>query len=560
MDYFCLLDQAFTTMKYRISQQNPTSQFIQISLSLSCLAGENIALQLPAWRSGRYEIANFAQYIRRLEVFANERKVPCGKITKDLWTFSAKEETDYEVQYEFFAGQMDAGGSWSDPYQLYLNFINFAFEVKNREKEKIVVVLDIPDYYRVATALPAQKHLEFLAQDFQHLVDSPLIASPDLNHLTYQVNDTTFHLWIQGEIVFQTDQLLHSFESFTKRQIEAFNDFPAKDYHFLFQLLPYTHYHGVEHRYSTVITFGPASSLLDQEKLDNLVGVSSHELYHFWNVCRIRPKELLPYDFSKETYFNSGIVAEGVTTYFGDIYLLRSGYYTLERYLTKLQKMINREFESFGWKNQAIAASSMDLWLDGYKVGIPEKKVSIYNRGALIGLCLDLILIGKGSSLEAAMRKMWVKFGELNQGYTLEDFESIIGKLVNETTWIRNFFDSYILGVSDILPILIEQLGLLGIRLESSPRENELESNYGLMLDSEKKVTKIHPEAPAYGLLMIGDIVTNVSADEEGITCQIDRHGKISQIIVPKSSSSYYKHYTLWIDQAHNRQRDVWMK
>jgi predicted metalloprotease with PDZ domain len=82
-------------MKYRISQQNPTSQFIQISLSLSCQADENIALQLPAWRSGRYEIANFAQYIRRLEVFANKRRVPCGKITKDLWTFSAKEETDY---------------------------------------------------------------------------------------------------------------------------------------------------------------------------------------------------------------------------------------------------------------------------------------------------------------------------------------------------------------------------------------------------------------------------------------------------------------------------------
>lgn len=546
-------------MKYHISQQNPASHFIQISLTLNCQAGESVQLQLPSWRPGRYETANYAQFIRSLDVLFNGDKISCVKMTKDLWIFNAVAEGNYEINYEFFARQMDAGGSWSDPYQLYLNFINFAFEIKHREKEKIAIVLHVPDHYQVATALPSQKILEFLAQDFQHLVDSPLIASPDLNHLTYQVNDIRFHLWIQGEVVFQTDHLLDTFESFTKRQIEAFNDFPANDYHFLFQLLPYTHYHGVEHKYSTVITFGSANSLSDQEKLDNLVGVSSHELYHFWNVCRIRPKELLPYDFSKEAYFNSGFVAEGVTTYFGDIYLLRSGYYTLERYLTKLQKMINREFESFGWKNQSIAASSMDLWLDGYKVGIPEKKVSIYNRGALISLCLDLILIGKGSSLEVTMREMWARFGQLGQGYTLEDFEGIISKQVNETDWIRDFFRSYVYGVNDILPSLIEQLELVGIRLESSPRENELESYYGLLLDSGKKLTKIHPEAPAYRMVMIGDIVTDVIPKEEGITCHIDRHGKILQFDVPKTSSIYYQNYTLLVDQGNYIQRDHWM-
>lgn len=546
-------------MKYHIFQHNPASQFIQLSLSLSCQTGEKIDLQLPAWRSGRYEIANFAQYIRSFEVFFCEENVPCEKITKDLWTFSAKERGYYEIRYEFFAGQMDAGGSWSDPYQLYLNFINFALEVKGREKEKISVKLNLPDHYQVATALPLHKRLEYLAQDFQHLVDSPLIASPDLTHFNYQVNNTNFHIWIQGEVVFDTDELIQTFESFTKRQIKAFKDFPAKDYHFLFQLLPYSHYHGVEHQYSTVITFGPASSLLVQEKLDNFVGVSSHELYHFWNVCRIRPKELLPYGFAKEAYINSGLVLEGVTTYFGDMYLLRSKFYTLERYFTKLEKMINREFESLGWKNQSIVASSMDLWLDGYKLGVPEKKVSIYNRGALISLCLDLMLIGKGSSLEIVMREMWVTFGQIEQGYTLEDFEGIISKEANDSALIEEFFYSFVYGVEDIFPILTEQLGLLGIQLESSPRENEMESSYGLLVDSEKKLTKIHPECPAYQLLMIGDILKDVVPTEAGTYCQIDRHGKILQFTLPKTGSIYYQKYTLRIEKDDPGLRAQWM-
>ena len=517
-------------------------------------------LQLPSWRSGKYEMANYAQFIRTFDVYYREKKVPYIKITKDLWTFRAEEDGSYDVRYEFFARQMDAGGSWSDPYQLYLNFINFAFEVKSREKEKITVTLHLPDHYQVATALPQKKLFEFLAHDFQHLVDSPLIASPDLSHLTFRVKDATFHLWIQGEVVFRTEELLLTFESFTRRQIEAFGNFPAKDYHFLFQLLPYHHYHGVEHQYSTVITFGPANSLTAQEKLDNLIGISSHELYHFWNVCRIRPEALLPYDFSKEAYIDSGVVAEGVTTYFGDMYLLRSGYYTLEKYLAKLEKMINREFESFGWQNQSIAASSVDLWLDGYKAGIPEKKVSIYNRGALISLCLDVVLIGKGSSLEAVMKEMWLKFGQLTQGYTLDDFENIISQQVNDAALIREFFNSYIYGVKDVLPSLVEHLGCVGILLETGSRENEMESHFGLLINPENTLSKIHPECPAYQMLLIGDVIKEVIPVEKGITCQIDRYGKMLQFNLPKTSSIYYRKYTLTIDKDHSGERELWIK
>src|SRR5690606_6841481 len=272
------------------------------------------------------------------------------------------------------------------------------------------------------------------------------------------------------EIHFDIDALIQHFTNFSKAQIHAFGDFPADHYHFLFQLLPYSHYHGVEHQFSTVITLGPAAQLVNPSFMDRLMGVSSHELYHFWNVCRIRPIELLPYDFSKEAYIDSGVVAEGVTTYMGDLFLFKSGYLSLDDYLLKLEKLINREFEQFGWKNMSIAESSFDLWLDGYKPGIPNRKVSIYNRGALISLCLDLMLLDAGSSLSEVMKMMWTSFGKKNTGYSLHGFQRFVGLALKDPIAAGQFFQEYIYGKKDLLPLLKAQFESLGITLSENKK------------------------------------------------------------------------------------------
>jgi predicted metalloprotease with PDZ domain len=555
-------------MKYRVFQHNPASQFIQISLTLSCQAGETMQLQLPAWRPGRYEMANYAQFIKHLNVLHREKEVPCFKITKDLWTFTALKDGVYEVRYDFFARQMDAGGSWSDPYQLYINFVNFIFEVKSREKEKIHVTLHLPDHYQVATALPSQKPFEFLADDFQHLVDSPLIASPDLNHFTYRVMDTTFHIWIQGEVVFRIADMLQAFKSFTETQIEAFGDFPATDYHFMIQLLPYKHYHGVEHAFSTVITFGPADILSEKSEFQKLVGVSSHELYHFWNVCRIRPKELVPYDLSKESYLDTGLVLEGVTTYMGDLFLLKSGFFTLEEYLKILSKKVQREFDSLGWENQSIAESSFDLWLDGYKEGIPDKKVSIYNRGALISLCLDLILLDEGSSLQVVMREMWLKFGKNQIGYTLKEFESVVSGKFDQLSDVKDFFNKYVYGKEDVLGILKKQLLSVGISISESFVNNDLLHCWGIRTDQNGFTTQIHPDSNAFHEVMIGDKILKINgkefsivpADQEsGLSLLVERHSRKVKIHIPYEAINLYPIYVLNSFES-NQKTEIWSK
>uniref|UniRef100_UPI0035934720 M61 family metallopeptidase n=1 Tax=Aquiflexum sp. TaxID=1872584 RepID=UPI0035934720 len=405
-------------MIYTISRKSIPSQFIQVHLSLECRENEVIHLQLPTWRPGRYELTNYAQFLKDFKISFGGKDILWKKISKDLWQFQAKKNGKYSIHYEFYCNRMDAGGCWSDEQQLYLNFSNFVFDIKERQEEGIEIEIDLPDSYKVATSLFENGDFKWTARNFQELIDSPLIATENLEHLCYQINDSIFHIWLNGEIFFDKETLRSAFHSFTQVQIEAFGEFPATDYHFMIQLLPFKHYHGVEHAFSTVITLGPAKSLSEKKQMDELVGVCSHELYHFWNVCRIRPKPILPYDLSKEVYLHSGLIMEGITTYMGDLYLMKSGYFTLNDYLEVLKKDIQKDFDNFGWKNQSVIESSYDLWLDGYKTGIPDKKVSIYTHGALISLCLDLMLLDEKTSLQEVMKDMWQRFGRNQIGYS----------------------------------------------------------------------------------------------------------------------------------------------
>jgi predicted metalloprotease with PDZ domain len=537
-------------MHYHISRKSICSQFIEITLSLDCKANEKIQLQLAAWRPGRYELANYAQKIRGFHIIKDDKSISWEKLNKDLWSFTAFQSGIYLIQYEFHCNQMDAGACWSDDTQLYLNFSNFIFDIKERPGQSIGIEIQVPEDYKIATALPLTGINRWKAEDYQHLMDSPLLASNELKHFSYQVNNSNFHLWFKGSIHFDIEKLLRGFEKFTFKQIEAFGEFPAKDYHFIFQLLPYKHYHGVEHAFSTVITIGPAEKLREKEALDELFGVSSHELYHFWNVCRIRPKELKQYDLSKEIYLDSGLVLEGVTTYMGDLFLLKSGHFTLKEYLAILEKQMQREFDNFGWKNQSIMESSFDLWLDGYKPGIPDKKVSIYNRGALLALCLDLMLLDSGSSLSSVMKFMWEKFGKTGSTYHLEDFKNIIAVSLKDKQKTDEFFNLHVYGHMDFSPLLFRLLESIGVGVTETYSGENLLHGRGIRTDEKGKITQIHPESLSYNLLMLEDQIINFEEiKKKDFSQQLEieayRWGRKLSITVPVEKRKFFPLFRL---------------
>lgn len=504
-------------MKYSISRQHIGSQFIQVKLQIPCRENEVIQLQLAAWRPGRYELADYAQKIRGFSVWRNNQPYSFRKLTKDLWEFNCLEEGEYEVAYEFYCNQLDAGGCWSDEDVLYLNFSNFVFYIPEKNNSEISIYIEYPKDFIVATALGKTKKNTWKAKDYQELIDSPWLAAKNLIQNSFQIGSTNFHLWLYGQINFDLIMLSDELEKVGRLQIESFGEFPEENYHFIYLLLPYRHYHGVEHARSTVIVYGPSGQLNHKNEFEELMGVSSHELYHAWNVCRIRPKSLLPYDLSKETYLEEGFILEGVTTYLGDFYLLKSGFFSLERFFEEIQKRLQKESDNLGWKNESIVQSSLDLWLDGYKKGIPEKKVNIYNRGSLLALCLDILLVERRSSLEQLMKQMWLNYGKPGKGYTFEDFVNCCTQNLKEPDSVYLFFKDFIFGKNDLLEFMQPILQKIGVRMELRFEGNLILHDFGIRLDQNNQILQIHPQSPAYSELMVGDKILNLENEEKNL-------------------------------------------
>ncbi|AEI48792.1 M61 family metallopeptidase [Runella slithyformis] len=427
-------------MQYRLYSDHPESRYIEVECSMKITPAELLEIQLPAWRPGRYELQNFAKNIQQFGVFDTEgNALSFRKITKDRWLVQTREVSDIIVRYNYYSNVLNAGSSYVSDEFWYVNPVNLCVYTDENLDKPCTLELVIPDDYLIACGLPQQPQPGatgskiLMAKDYYELVDSPLIASATIQCRTYQVDTTIFHVWMQGNIKPDWQRILADFQKFTAAQVKTMGGFPESKYHFLNLILPTPYYHGVEHRHSTMIVLGPDDE--GEGLYTDLLGVSSHELYHAWNIIRIRPKELLPYDFTKENYFSTCFVAEGVTTYYGDLYLRRSGVFDDTAYFRELQVYMKRHFENNRDAQQSLTESSWDLWLDGYEKGIPRRKVSVYHKGALAALVLDITIRRNHEhkkSLDDVMRLMWQRFGIPFVGYSFEDYQAVVEEVAGE--------------------------------------------------------------------------------------------------------------------------------
>ncbi|MFC0185226.1 Predicted metalloprotease, contains C-terminal PDZ domain [Pseudarcicella hirudinis] len=468
---------------YSIEADNSQNHFLKIEMEIAKIDKDILEIQLPAWRPGRYELQHFARNIQKFEIFDEKGKpVIFKKILKDRWTVETRGLDKIKLFLTYYANVQNAGSSYVDEKTLYVNFVNCLPYAEGRMDEPCLVNLKIPGNFQIACGLEQIKEKQLFAKDYYELVDSPLLASPLLVHEKYQVGEVNFFIWFLGDYAVNWEKVKSDFLKFTEVQIAMMGDFPEKDYHFINWILPTPYYHGVEHKNSTMIVLGPDSE--GEGLYSDLLGVSSHELFHTWNICKIRPVEMLPYNFTRENYFPTGFVAEGVTTYYGDLFLKRSGVFSLEDYIKELGTILKRHFEQDGRAFQSLIESSFDLWLDGYAPAIPDRRVSIYQKGAVVALILDLTIRFKTNhekSLDDVMQMMWERFGKKTKGYSLQDYQIISEEVYGES--LDYYFDNCIAGnkpLEEELNSLLKKTGLWinineegKISLEVTDPENE---------------------------------------------------------------------------------------
>ncbi|MBL3659074.1 M61 family metallopeptidase [Fulvivirga sediminis] len=551
-------------MHYNISFPQPLQHFMEVTTNIKTDHKTSLSLYLPIWRPGRYEATYYAKNIKNFRITDDQgNQVRYTKTSHSSWVVDTQNLKEINVTYKYWAYKMDAGNSYFDEDLIYINFINCLIYTKESINEACEVALDIPSHYNIACGLK-RKNGVLVAKDYYELVDSPMIASADLEHFNYTIDNTDFHIWINGKHNINTAKMEDHFYKFSKKQIEIMGEFPEDSYHFLLHLLPYKFYHGVEHHDSTVITVGPGISDDETELYNQLLGVSSHELFHAWNIIKIRPKELQPYDFNKEVTFPTGYVAEGFTTYYGDLFLAKSGVFSRDGYFNELNLLFKRHFTNFGRLNYSVVDSSIDLWVDGYALNFPDRKSSIYVEGAMIALCLDLMLRRKSEdkySLDNIMVSLWENFGKTSTGYTSQDVQKLCEELYGES--LEDFFNTHVHGTAPKDKLINELLQHVGCELTNSDAKNPFERYFGVKIspnptpNTNPKIVHIAPGSIGEQYFSVNDEIISVNKeplDLENIAkytageyvFEISRNfNKKLNIAVKTSEKTYFTQYKI---------------
>lgn len=560
-------------MNYQFKIEKPNQQYIQITAETVALT-DNPVIQLPSWRPGRYELGNFAKNIKGFKVFnGNGKPVEFLKISKDAWQLTLAKGETIKIQYAYYAHLLNAGSTFLDATQLYVNPVNCCVYQVGEEQAPCTVELAIPEHWQIAGSMQ-QEGRKLQAANFDELADSPFICSANLQHDTYEVGATTFHVWFNGITKPNWERVLHDFKAFSAKQIEKFSEFPVDEYHFLIHILPTKAYHGVEHCKSTVICLGPSYDVFGS-LYKELLGVCSHELYHTWNVKSIRPIEMFPYDFTKENYSRLGYLCEGVTTYMGDLFLLKSKVFSVEQYLVELAARFQIHFDNHGRFNYSVAASSYDTWLDGYESGAPNRKVSIYTEGSLLAFVADVTLLKNTNNkygLDEVMRRLFFNYALQGKGVSEQDYKNELEAVGNCS--FDDYFQKFVWGNEPYEAILTDALEYIGLELVQKPAAAYSQARLGVKCieDGDKTVAKIfYPGAPAdMGGMMVDDQILAVNGvvingnfdqwlnyfDEDEKRITVIRAGKLVELVLPEVSRNFYlEHQLKCVENPNNFQK-----
>lgn len=425
---------------YTISFSEAKKNIISIGLHISNISTHSLEIKIPAWRPGKYQIQNFSKDI--YQVKATNSKGKLLKINKDTWRIEDIEGDNVFIEYSYFANELNAGSSFVSDKLIYLNPINFCFYIE--KAASYTINLKGCGNMKIASGqefnlMDNDVLLEF--ENHHQLFDNPILISPFLETIKLNIRNYEFWFSVSGPNQIDIARLKQDFEAFTRYQIEIFGEFPEKNYHFILLLVDKPFYHGVEHSKSTMMVLGPPEA----DIYGDLLGLACHELFHAWNICKTRPIELCPYDYSKENYFETCFIAEGITSYLGDEILFKTGIYSEDQYIKELEARFKSHFENSDNASLSILESSFDLWLDGYQKGAPERKVSVYQKGAIIAQALDILIqkkFNKKRTIYDVMKGLYEQFPNPNKGYSYKNFKNIAEKVYEGS--LKEFFEYYI--------------------------------------------------------------------------------------------------------------------
>jgi len=476
---------------YRVSLASPGAHLFGVEMLVPepDPAGQRVGL--PAWIPGSYMIRDFAKNIVTLEASCNGRSLGVSKLDKQTWR-CAPCAGPVLLSYQVYAWDFSVRSAHFDNTHAYFNGTSLFLSVKGQEHRGCTVELVQPQEapfseWKVATTLactgtPLRGFGRYGARDYADLIDHP-VEIGDLTFASFQVGGKPHEVAIYGRHNADLERVCRDLGRICEQHIALFGELPVERYLFLVMAVGQG-YGGLEHRDSTSLLCSRNDLPIpgDQGMSDDyrgFLGLCSHEYFHLWNVKRITPAVFQQHGLEREVHTRLLWVFEGITSYYDDLALVRSGRIDAEGYLDLLARSITRVLRCSGRLKQSLADSSFDAWTKFYKQdeNATNAIVSYYTKGALVALALDLTLrleSGGTISLDQVMRALWERYGKPGIGVQEDAVEALVGEVSGLD--LNGFFDQAVRGTDD-LP-LEQLLAQIGVELRLRPAK-DLKDNGG---------------------------------------------------------------------------------
>ena len=448
--------------RYHIWPKDPGAHLYEVRLTVAQPAPDGQVFAMPAWIPGSYMIRDYAKHVVSARAEADGREVELTKLDKSRWR-AAPCDRELTLVLEVYAHDESVRGAHLDATHAFFNGTCVFPAVVGQESTPCDLEIAAPEApfgkgWRVATSMRRATAAEYdfgayTTEDYAELIDHP-VEIGELSIGEFEAGVIAHAIAIRGKTRVDMARLCHDLQTVCEQQQSLLG--PPRDLdRYLFLLnAPGSGYGGLEHRWSSALICGrdnlPARGDENvSEEYRTFLGLVSHEYFHLWNVKRMKPAAFTPYDLSKETHTGLLWVYEGITSYYDDLALVRSGAIPVESYLEVVGRTVTNVIRGQGRRRQSVSASSFDAWTKFYKqdANAPNAIVSYYTKGALIAMCLDLKLrdeTGGSMTLDDVMKAAWSRWGETGEGMPEDGFE----KLCIEVSGLdlQDFFDATVRG------------------------------------------------------------------------------------------------------------------
>lgn len=467
-----------TKISYSLKMPRPQNHYFQVEMQVEQVKQKTATVKLPVWAPGSYLVREFSRHLNQVKAYSLQGAVlPITKKTKNAWEIDLKGQTAFVVKYEVYAFELSVRTSFLDETHGFVSGPSmFMYLDGHKETGGELLVQPHSSFKRISTGLTQKSDVKqgnnqtFTFDNYDQLVDCP-IEIGNQYEFDFEAAGVKHTVAMYGEGNFDPERLKEDMAKIVEEETKVVGVNPNKRYVFIVHNVVGGD-GGLEHCNSSVLSVDRWT--YDGSNYINFLNLVAHEYFHLWNVKRIRPIELGPFNYDQEVYTNYLWVMEGFTSYYDELILRRCGFYSQEEMAKKIQIAVNYVESSVGARVQPVAHASFDAWIKAYRPNENSSNTTMtyYSRGMIIASVLDAMIIKQSNGkecLDHLMQDLYQTYyiGK-KRGFTDAEFKACLTKHTGQD--MTEFFFKYIDGTEVIpysmyfLPLGVEVSDVGGVK------------------------------------------------------------------------------------------------